>query len=68
MYNIPRSPLSIVSITVTLKLGIGAGLVDSAAALLDLSECSTPVIVTLIVTTNPVTKRSSIYFDKEMVC
>lgn len=60
----PLSPLSIVGITVALKLGIGAGLVDGAATLLDLSECSTPVIVTLIVTANPETKRSSVYLKK----
>ena len=60
------SPLSIVSITVALKLGVNAGLVDSAPTFLDFSERPTPVIVTLIVTTNPVTKRSSIYFEKEI--
>lgn len=62
----PLLPLSIVSVTVALKLGIGAGLVDSAATLLNLSEGSAPVIVTRVVTTNPVTKRSSVYFEEEM--
>lgn len=54
------SPVSVVSIAVALELGVNAGLVDCAAAFLDLSKCSTPVIVTLVVTSHPITKRSSI--------
>lgn len=54
-------PLSVVCITVALELWINTGLVDGAAALLDLSESSSPVIVTFIIAANPVTKWPSIY-------
>lgn len=53
-------PLSVVSITVALKLGVYAGLVNGTATLLDLPEGPAPVIVALIVATNPVTIGSSI--------
>ena len=61
----PLSPLSIVGIAVALKLGVRAGLVDGAATLLDLSERPAPVVVTLIVATDPVTERSSVCFEKK---
>lgn len=54
------SPLSVVSITVALKPWVGAALVDSAAAHLDLSEGSSPVIMADIVTTDPITKWSPV--------
>lgn len=58
------SPLSVVSIAVTLKLRVGAALVDSAAAHLDLSEGSSPVIMADVITANPITKWSSVWFYK----
>lgn len=60
------SPLSIVSVAVALKLGVDAGLIDSTAAFLDFSECPTPIIMALIVATNPVSERPSIYFEREI--
>lgn len=54
-------PLSVVCITVALELWVNTRLVDGTAALLDLSESSSPVVVTFVVATNPVTEWSSIY-------
>lgn len=53
-------PLSVVGVAVALKLGVSAGLVDGAAAHLDLPERPSPVVVTLVVPADPVAKRSSI--------
>lgn len=58
------SPLSVVGITVALKLWVGAALVDSTAAHLDLSEGPSPVIMADIITTNPITKWSPVWFYK----
>lgn len=46
-----------------LKPGVGAGLVDGTTTHLDLSVGPTPVIMTLVVAADPVTKRSSIYLE-----
>lgn len=56
------SPLSVVSITVALKLWVGAALVDGAAAQLDLPEGSSPVIMADVITTNPIAKWSPVWF------
>lgn len=58
------SPLPIISIAVALKLRVGAALVDSAAAHLDLSEGSPPVIMADVVAANPIAKWSSVWFSK----
>lgn len=63
--NLNVLPLSIVCITVALKLWVNTGLVDSTATLLDFSESPTPVIVTFIVAANPVRERSPICYEIE---
>ena len=54
-------PLSVVGVTVAVELGVRAGLVDGAAALLDLPEGPAPVVMTFIVTADPVAVRPSIW-------
>ena len=57
-------PLSVVCITVAVELGVRAGLVDGTAALLDLPESPSPVVMTLIVTTDPVAVRPSVWEEE----
>jgi len=53
--------LSVVGVTVAVELGVGARLVDGAAALLRLAERPAPVVVALVVTANPVAIRPSVW-------
>ena len=62
------SPLSVVGIAIALKLRVGAALVDRAAAHLDLSEGSSPVIMADVIAANPITERSSVWFLHTITC
>ena len=56
--------MSVVCVTVAVELGVGAGLVDGAAAFLDLPESPSPIVMALVVTTDPVAVRPSVWEEE----